>query len=167
MNSAEVVLRGGSFTGRGGSFPRGIYNTGATLEADGVAALGENGSSYGYGLYNYDGATATLRGGSFVGRGGSQGRGVMNYSSTTTLDAERISAMGLDGSSANYGLYNGSNAEANVTQSVLSGGSYSIYRPSNGGDIHVSNSRLVGAVSADVTCVAVSRFSTFYENTCP
>jgi hypothetical protein len=164
---AEVVLRGGSFTGRDGSYPRGIYNWGSTLEADGVAALGENGSSYGYGLYNYDGATATLRGGSFIGRGGTQGRGVMNYSSTTSLDAERISAMGVDGSSANYGLYNGSSAVADITQSVLSGSSNSIYRPPGGGDIHVSNTRLIGAVSAEVTCVAVSRLSNFYENSCP
>ena len=97
----------------------------------------------------------------------SEGAATMEFGGGAEWFVSDVLAMGVDGSTANYGLYNGSNAGANITQSVLSGASYSIYRPTGGGDIHVSNTRLIGAVSAEVTCVAVSRSNTFYENSCP
>ncbi len=56
-NSATATLRGGSFTGRGGTDSWGIYNYSqdlfsTMLEAESVTALGEDGSSTNYGLHN-------------------------------------------------------------------------------------------------------------------
>jgi hypothetical protein len=67
-----AALRGGSFTGRGGTDAWGIYNivsivSGTTLEAEGVTALGESGSSKNYGLYNDGGAAATADSSQFTG----------------------------------------------------------------------------------------------------
>jgi hypothetical protein len=167
-DGAEATLRGGSFTARGGSYTTGILNTGsgATLEAESVTVLAENGSNFNYGLFNQDGATATLRGSSFTGRGGTYTYGIYNYGSGT-LEAESVTALGENGSSANYGLYNfDTNSTANVTQSVLAGATNSVYRGS--GSVTVSNSRLVGgAVSGTVGCVAVSRGTTFNASGCP
>jgi hypothetical protein len=167
--SAEATLRGGSFTGRGGTtLAYGIMNLGSdtTLEAMGVSALGENGGSDNCGLYNCYAAAATLRGGSFTGRGGYyDAYGIDNEDSDTTLEAESVTALGENGSSNNYGLYN-TTATANVTQSVLEGATNSVYRSS--GSVTVSNSRLAGnAVSGTVTCVAVSRGTTFNASGCP
>jgi len=169
---AAAVLRGGSFTGRGGMNVGGIYNSGsgAMLETESVTALGENGNSNNYGLSNSgDGVTATLRGGSFTGRarpGGTNANGIYNGGNSTTLEAESVTALGENGSNNNYGLRSSVNATANVTQSVLEGATNSVYRGS--GSVTVSNSRLVdGVVSGAVTCVAVSWNTTFYPGSCP
>jgi hypothetical protein len=165
---AATTLRGGSFTGRGGSIACGICNSGSstTLDAKSVTALGENASSTNFGLYNYSGAAAVLHGGSFTARGGLDAYGIGSDGSSTTLEAENITALGENGSSGNYGLYNYSGATANVTQSVLQGTTNSVYRAS--GTVTVSNGRLVGAaVSGTVTCVAVSRGTTFNASGCP
>jgi hypothetical protein len=99
---------------------------------------------------------ATLRGGSFTGRGGQDTYGIYNAASATPLKAESVTALGEDGVSSNYGLYNTGGAEADVTQSVLEGATNSVYYSS--GTLTVSNSRLVdGAVSGGVTCVLVTR----------
>jgi hypothetical protein len=160
---AAATLRGGSFTGRGGGDAWGLYNHGVTLEAESVTALGENGHYHNYGLQNY--GAATLRGGSFTGRGGwGYATGIYNSSGGTT--AESVTALGENGHSGNYGLYNYYNATANITQSVLEGATNSVHH--SGGTVTVSNSRLVGGVVAGiVTCVAVSRGTTFYTQTCP
>jgi hypothetical protein len=119
-NAAAADVRGGSFTGRDGSYAYGIYNdSSTTLEAQSVTALGENGSTYNYGLYNYDDAATTLRGGSFIGRGGTNAWGICNYGSGTTLEAEGVTALGEDASVNNCGLYNESAAAA-----TLRGGSF-------------------------------------------
>ena len=160
-------MRGGSFTARAGASARGIYNYGsvARLETESITTLGEN-SNDNYGLYNNHDAAATLRSGSFTGRGGIYAQGIYNYDGGTTLEAASITALGEDGSGYNYGLYNEYFATANVTQSVLEGDTRSIYR--TGGNITISNSRLVGgAVVGTVTCVAVSRNTTFNANGCP
>ena len=169
---AAATLRGGSFTGRGGNQAYGIYNTdsGTTLETESITALAENGSNPNYGLLNYIGAAATLRGGSFTGRGGNEAAGIYNIDiieSGTTLEAEYLAALGENGSSSNYGLYN-SSATANITQSVLEGASYSVNRIS--GNVTVSHSRLVGgSASGTVTCVLVTRDTTISTDgsTCP
>ena len=164
---AAVTLRGGSYTGRGGSSARGIYNvsSGTTLEATGIAALAENGSSTNQGLYNS--ATAILYGGSFTGRGGgATALGIYNYGSSATLEAESVTMLGENGSSVNHGLSNNGSATANVTQSVLQGATNSVNCIT--GSVTVSNSRLAGgAVFGTVTCVAVSRGTTFNANGCP
>jgi len=166
--SATVTLRGGSFTGRGGIHAHGISNNGisTTMEAESITALGEDGSDDNCGLLNQSSAEATLRGGSFIGRGGNYAHGILNNGA---LDAESVTALGEDGSSGNFGLYN-IDTTANVTQSVLEGTTNSVHRES--GSVTVSNSRLVGAAvndDANVTCVLVTRGTTISTNgsTCP
>ena len=130
VNNATLVLHGASLTGRGGEYAYGTYNAGSgtTLEAVSVTALGENGSNSSYGLRNYDGAAATLRGGSFTGRGGMNVGGIYNSGSDATLEAESVTALGENGNSNNYGLSNsGSGVEA-----TLRGGSF-IGRAHSGG----------------------------------
>jgi hypothetical protein len=67
-DSAISRLRGGSYTGRGGTLAYGIINEGgnATLEAEGIIALGENGSSDSFGLLNSY-ATAMVNSSQFIG----------------------------------------------------------------------------------------------------
>jgi hypothetical protein len=163
---AAATLRGGSFTGRGGGDPFGIGNSGGTLDAESVTTLAEDGSGTNYGLHNYDGATA-LRGGSYIARGGSNAWGIINSDSNATLKAESVTALGENGSSYNFGLYNYNDATANVTQSVLEGATNSVSHFS--GSVTVSNGRLVGgAVSGAVTCVLVTRGTTIStDGSCP
>ena len=164
-----VTLRGGTFTGRGGTSARGLsskHGTTTLLEAEGVIALGEDGSGWNYGLYNEDGASARLHGGSFTGRGGTNALGIHNQDSGTMLEAESVTALGEGASSSNRGLGNALSATSEVTQSVLEGAGNSVIR--GGGSVTVSHSRLVGgAVSGTVTCVAVSRGGTFNASGCP
>jgi hypothetical protein len=165
---AAATLRGGSFIARAANYAEGIRNagSGSTLEAEGVSALAENGTLTNYGLSNWTGGAATLCGGSFTGRGGSGAYGILNTYGTT-LEAEKITAAGEDGSTNNYGLSNSSSATANVTQSMLEGATHSVSHDDSG-SVYVSNSRLAGnAVSGTVTCVAVSRNVTFNANGCP
>ena len=167
-DGAMATLHGGSFTGRGGIDAYGIYNTGisTTLETESVTALGYNGSDSNYGLANLGGAVATLHGGSFTGRGGIDAYGIYNWESSTTLEAENITALGEYGSSADYGLYSG--GTANITQSVLVGADNSVYR--NTGTVTVSHSRLIGGtVGGAVICVLVSRGTNVSTDgsTCP
>jgi hypothetical protein len=117
-NGAKATARSGSFTGRGGTDTRGIYNhgNGTILETENVTALAENGSSTNYGLENDE--EATLYGGSCIGYGGSYTRGIYNTDSGTTLEAEGVTALGEDGSTENYGLYNAYGA------ATLRGGSF-------------------------------------------
>jgi hypothetical protein len=118
---ATAVLRGGSFTGRGGTDAYGIHNdwSGATLTAESVTALGEEGTVENYGLYNHVGATATLSGGSFTARGGTDAYGICNDASGATLTAVSVTALGENGAEYNRGLYNHDGAAAR-----LSGGSF-------------------------------------------
>jgi hypothetical protein len=174
-DEAVATLRGGSFTGRGGAGTRGIYNQtdSATLTAESVTALGEDSDGFNYGLLNISSATATLRGGSFTARGGSNARGIYNSSSSTTLEAERITALGEDATNK-YGLINNSSATANVTQSVLAGTTDAVN--CNSGTVTISNSRLVSEPATDpvtvsgtctATCVAVSWDGNFSTTGCP
>jgi hypothetical protein len=121
--SVTTTLHGGSFTGRGGAEAWGIHNeaSGTTLEAESVTALGEDGSSNNYGLSNTDAATATLRGGAFTGRGGTNANGIRNIDSGTTLEAESVNVLAEHSSSANYGLENGSYAQARLHNGAFTG----------------------------------------------
>jgi hypothetical protein len=108
-----VALRGGAFTGRGGTSAYGIYNSGTTLEAESVTALGENGSYQNYGLWNYNAATA-LRGGAFTGRGGTSAYGIYNVDGTAKADSSQFTG-------SSNGLYqNGGTVSLGVSQ--LDGG---------------------------------------------
>jgi len=164
-NGVTTTLRGGSFTARGGiTDTYGIANgtNGATLEAESVTALGEDGNNDNYGLQSFSGGATTLRGGSFIGRGGINAHGIGNFDDGTTLDAASVTALGEGGSGYNFGLINGNgltNATANVTQSVLEGATNSVLLDS--GTVTVSNSRLAGNPVSDVVgttiCVLVTR----------
>jgi hypothetical protein len=108
-NKGTATLRGGSFIGRGEASTWGIINgaENATLDAEDVTALGEDGWGHNCGLQNRYGAAATLRGGSFTGRGGAWSIGIENYDETpadTRLEARDVTALGEDGSDHNYGL---------------------------------------------------------------
>jgi hypothetical protein len=126
---AEALVRGGSFTGRGGTIARGIYNidSSTTLEATSVTALAENGSSDDNGLCQGDGAEAVLHGGSFTARGGGQAYGIYNFDSGTTLEATGVTALAENGSSSNLGLYNSNYAIAEVNSSRLAGDTRGLY----------------------------------------
>lgn len=115
--NAAATLHSGSFTGRGGAHARGIFNYQVEFSAEGVTALGENGSDYNYGLYLGQNSTATVHGGSFTARGGNTTFGIYNTSSDLT--AESVTALGAGGASENNGL-------RNMTPStiVLTGGSF-------------------------------------------
>jgi len=120
LSGAAATLHGGSFTGRAGSYALGIANNGitTTLEAESITSVGENGSGGSFGLHNYEGASATLSGGSFTGYEGEEAIGIWNEGISTTLETESVSALGEDGSNNNYGLKNRYGSVA-----VLRGGS--------------------------------------------
>jgi hypothetical protein len=123
QDEALVTLRGGYFTGRGGTHAYGLSNTGSgsMLDADSVIAVGESASEQNTGLRNRDnGAMAWLRGGSFNGRwGGNFGLGILN--SAAQLEAEGVTAVG-EGAVENYGLANQGGASA-----VLNGGTFTAH----------------------------------------
>jgi len=164
--SATATLRGGSFTGRGGQSSQGISNSdsGTTLEAENVTALAENGSNANYGLLNGpDNAAATLRGGSFTGRGGEDTYGIQNNG---TLETENVTALGEDGSSENFGLYNLSGT-ATADSSQFTGSSNGLYL--DGGTVYLGVSQLDGGAtnsSGALTCFQVYDGS-YSAYTCP
>jgi hypothetical protein len=136
-SSAATTLHSGSFTGRGGTYAYGVFNgSGSTLEAESIRALGEGASTNNYGLRNNSGSEATLRGGSFTARGGADARGIYNIGTTTTLEAENVTALGENGTS-NYGLYNSGRATLRGGSFTGRGGIY-VYGIYNAG----SNNRL-------------------------
>ena len=118
-DSATTTLYGGFFSGLGGTVTYGIANgaNGATLEAESVSALAENGGDDNYGLHNFSGAVTTVRGGSFTGRGGTNAYGIANIDSGTTLEAAGVTALAANGSSNNDGLYqDGGSVSLGVSQ---------------------------------------------------
>jgi hypothetical protein len=133
---ATAALRGGSYTGRGGTIAYGITNgaSSTTLEAESVSALGENGSDASHGLYNFSGAEATLSGGSFTGRGGIDAYGISNIDTDTTLVAESVTALGVDGSTETFGLDNTGDASTTLNGGSFTarGGSYAYGIRNNG-----------------------------------
>ena len=115
-SGAAATLRGGSFTGRGGTGTTwGIVNadSGTTMVAQGVTALGEGGDDYNHGLDNCNAATVTLCCGSFIGRGGTHAYGIHN-DGDTTLQAQGVIAVGEGGTGASLGLDNSSGAQATL-----------------------------------------------------
>jgi hypothetical protein len=81
---AAATVRGGSFTGQA-----------------------EASHSHNRGLMNGTDGAAILRGGSFTGRGGASASGIWNWTNAS-LEADRVTAQGEDGSSSNNGLTNAS-----------------------------------------------------------
>ncbi len=120
--SPNVLLQGGFFLGSGGQSAYGIENlNGARLDAEGVAAQAEGGSSYTTAFYNYAESRATLRGGSFTAQASGTGtaRGIHNFGSNTTLEAHNVTALAVGGA-YNYGLL----AESNTPITRVYGGTF-------------------------------------------
>jgi hypothetical protein len=120
-DTAHATVRGGSFTGRGGDKALGILSSESniTLYAEGVTALGENGSETSVGLRNRFGAEVTLVGGSFTGRGtGEDTCGISNGNAGSKVAAVGVTALG-EGGEHGTGLLNYGGAEA-----TLNGGSF-------------------------------------------
>ena len=107
----EAALYGGHYEGRGGTGTSnvnaavGIHSRGTTY-AEGVTAIGRNHGSRNQGLDNEGGLT-TLVGGYFLGAGGTAAYGIENFGTGGVLTATAVTAIGRDGSSGAYGLYNG------------------------------------------------------------
>jgi hypothetical protein len=121
-DNSAATLHGGVFIARGGVNNYALSNElTATMEAENVTALAENGSETNYGLWNVNNATLVLRGASLTGRGGTNAYGVSNQGAGTTLMAGSVTALGEDGSINNYGLYNTSTAGATLRESSFTG----------------------------------------------
>ncbi|MBN1318953.1 MAG: hypothetical protein JXA42_25955 [Anaerolineales bacterium] len=123
LNGAATTLRGGTFSGCGGTFTRGINNddTGTTLDAENVTALGENSTNYNIGLSSYTFASVRLHGGSFSGCGGTYAQGILNNGIGTMLMAENVIALAENGSSSNIGLDNMASAKATLHGGFITG----------------------------------------------
>jgi hypothetical protein len=146
-NDAFATLRGGAFTGRGGTDAYGIGNAnGAVLEAESVTGLGENGSDFNYGLYSADGWEATLYGGSFIARGGNFAYGISTGGPDTLLKATGVTALGVDANIQNTGLRNYDDTAA----AMLYGGSFSGY----GGDVALGIFNYASTLEADSVTAA-------------
>lgn len=162
-----TVLRGGSFTGRGGDYAIGIHSDMyGPFEATEVTALGENGNIESVGFANGGNAVTVLHGGSFTGRGGATAIGISNGGDDSVLTMEHVSALG-EGGTSNVGLLNNFSANGTAMQSVLEGSSNTVLVDS--GSVTVTHSYLVGGtVAGNTTCVAVSRGISFTVGTaCP
>jgi len=120
-NSPTVLLQGGFFLGSGGQSAYGMENyNGAHLEAEGVTAQAEGGSSYAKALYNHVESRATLRGGSFTAQaGGGSAYAIHNFGSNTVLEAHDVTALAAGGT-YNYGLI----AESNTPITRVNGGTF-------------------------------------------
>lgn len=115
-----VLLQGGFFLGSGGQSAYGIYNhDAARVEAEGVTAQGENGTTVAAAFYNYGDGQAVLRGGSFTAHSGGQCYAIHNISaspgSINLLQAYDVTALADGGTLNNQALRNeGSAAVARV-----------------------------------------------------
>jgi hypothetical protein len=165
VNGGTAILRGGLYSAHSVSTAYGIHNTGsyADLEAYSVTAeaLGVNQT---YGLNNDGDASAKLHGGSFIARGGSYTAGLYLSSTSNSLVANGISALGENATSLDYGVdHNG--GSCTITHSVLEGDYRSAY--TNPGTLRLSHTRLLGNVGGSPTCLGVSTDTDFYAEECP
>jgi hypothetical protein len=115
--SAAATLQGGSYTGRGGAYARGIQlsDSDTTLVAQNVTVLAESASLESYALYNHNGAAATLQGGNYTALEGSNATAIYNNNAGTTLEVESATLVAdTHYSGSGTGLYNGDYAEARL-----------------------------------------------------
>ena len=143
-SGATATLRGGSFTGRGGTISYGISNGagGTSLLAESVLSQAENASSDNHGFFNFSDAQATLSGGSFTGLGGVNAYGITNDSGSL-LEAESVTALGEGGSTLNFGMNN--EATAKLTGGTFTGrGAVEARGISNLGELLAANLTALG-----------------------
>ncbi|MGD8902183.1 MAG: hypothetical protein PVI67_01325 [Anaerolineae bacterium] len=120
-----------------------LNGSGTEVTLENVMALGEYGSSYNYGLHETDGATATVRGGSFTARGGISTRGILNNGSS--LDAVDATVLGEGATDQNHGLALTSGA-AQLRGGTVSGlgGDDARGINVNNGTLHAEETNVVG-----------------------
>ena len=102
-SGATAIIHGGSFTARqAGNTAYGIrnYDGSAELIATGATVLAENPGHQAMGLSNSE--IAILHGGSFTARGGTGVFGIVN---SDHLEAQSVTAAGLEATSNSYGLW--------------------------------------------------------------
>ena len=146
-NSAAAMLRGGTFTARGGERAWAIFTSGSgtKLEAENITTLAEYSNQHNSGMSNYNGAEALLRGGSFTGRGGNQADGVGN-SLNSTMTAVGITALAENGiENYGFGTYNVSTSTLHTGNIIARGG---------GNNYAFSNELTVTVKAENVTALA-------------
>ena len=140
-NYARVTLRGGSLTGRGGSYARGAYNAmDAVLDTAQVALSAEGGTVTSIGLYNRASGVASLADGTISARGGGEAYAVRN--DDARLEASGVAGVAMD-ADTNEGLHNRAGASARMLGGSLTagGGTYSlgVHNRGSGTDLEVEH----------------------------
>jgi hypothetical protein len=156
----------GTFIGRGGNMAHGIDDSNTDLVAEGVTARGEGGMNSSHGLECNEPESVTLRHSSFIGDGGGGAVGIWTTGTNLVVEAEFITAMGVNSSGGNSGFANNEAQFIHIDNSKLVGTSYIVLN--NIGSMTIANTRFSGGiVDGAVTCVAVTKASLFYQNSCP
>ena len=138
----------------------------ATMKAENITSIAENGSSSNHGLWNVNNATLVLHGASLTARGGIDAYGIYSGGSDTSLKAESVTALGENGSGTNYGLYVAGGI-AKAVSSQFTGISAGLNLDS--GTVHLGVSQLGGGAinpSSTLTCFQVYD-SSYIAYTCP
>ena len=161
ISGGSAILRGGSFTGRGGDTAHGIHVTGvvSTLEALQVTALAEDASSENYGTLNHSGAEISLVGGTFTARGGNYAYAVGNSDSDSVLTAENIIALAETADFSTVGLLNDYSGSVSLQGGTYIGkggtNSYGILNKNEDSILQASNIYVLadaGGSGAGVSC---------------
>jgi len=108
-----------------------IKGPGTSVTLQDVTARAEGGQDTNAGLVVYNGASVSVRGGSFIAKGGTYAYGINARSSGTFLGAEGVYAHASDATDDNFGLYTLDNATAFLQggyfQATGGGRAYGIY----------------------------------------
>ncbi|HEY77131.1 MAG TPA: hypothetical protein G4O00_13315 [Thermoflexia bacterium] len=128
-DSASAFLQGGYFRASGGNYAYGVLNENATLEAEGITALGEQGA-LSAGIRNDSNialtATVVSRGGSIIARGGSSAHAVYNSGDgDTIIELHHVALLAENATGNNHGIANYDTAKVYGGTITSRGGSYS------------------------------------------
>lgn len=142
-NGANATLRGGFYTGRGGSsHAYGILNTenGSKLDAESVTALAETNSYKNTAFWVASGGVASVRGGSFTARNGTHATGIGGTGTNTILEIVGTTSL-VDNGDNIYSLSIGPDAKLTVNNGY--------FHAKNGTSYTIGiNSQALGAVLA-------------------
>ncbi|CAG0932273.1 hypothetical protein TFLX_02513 [Thermoflexales bacterium] len=156
-STSTSTLHGGSYTAAGGSYVYGIrIEIASLLVADGVTALGQEGSTTSYGLFYSDSGTRVLiRGGSYAGQSGPTAIGLEGRSNAI-LTAEGTSVLAENATVSNYGL----RLSSNTVTATLHGGAYTGRGGDNAYGIRVTSAGKLEA--QDVTALGENASTSTY-----
>ena len=119
-------------------------------------------------LTNHDSTLTTPRVASFAGREGPNAKGIFNADGIgITLAVERVTALGVDGTSTNYGLHNSGSATTTANSSQFIGSNDGLYQEN--GTVSLGVCQLDGDATRDsgtLTCFQVFGGS-YAAYTCP